>query len=81
MKEYEELWLYYMPEFLLTKETFNIKNLKYKMISEIFYILNISSDYCDKNIYDVNIPKVFILSYDKNVYYESDRFNLINYVN
>lgn len=76
-------------EFLLTKDTSNIKNLKYKMISEIFKIFH--QIIVINNIYDVKIPKVFILSHHKNiniainaiqnVYYENDRFNLINYVN
>ena len=106
MKENRELWLYYIWSLLLTKDTSNGKNIKYKMLRKMMiskmiddssysvYVeksVYISPDYCDSDIYDVNIPKVFTLSHVntryrgmdviEDVYYESDRFCPINDVN
>jgi hypothetical protein len=101
MKENQELWLYYIWSLLLIKDTSNGKNLKYKIIgkmigyssysNDVGNSVYISPDYCDSDIYDVNIPKVFTLSYVntryrgesviEDVYYESDRFSPINDVN
>jgi hypothetical protein len=68
MKENRELWLYYIWSLLLTKDTSNRKNIKYKMIRKMIGYSNdslyISPDYCDADIYDVTIPKVFKLSSD-----------------
>jgi hypothetical protein len=106
MKENQELWLYYIWSLLLTNDTSNGKNIKYKMLRKMMiskmiddssysvYVeknVYISPDYCDSDIYDVNIPKVFTLSHVntryrgmdviEDVYYESDRFCPINDVN
>ena len=106
MKENQELWLYYIWSLLLTNDTSNGKNIKYKMLRKMMiskmiddssYSIDveksvyISPDYCDSDIYDVNIPNVFTLSHVntryrgldaiEDVYYESDRFYPINVVN
>jgi hypothetical protein len=106
MKENQELWLYYIWSLLLTNDTSNGKNIKYKMLRKMMiskmiddssYSIDveksvyISPDYCDSDIYDVNIPNVFTLSNVntryrgldtiEDVYYESDRFYPINVVN
>lgn len=106
MKENQELWLYYIWSLLLTNDTSNGKNIKYKMLRKMMiskmiddssYSIDveksvyISPDYCDSDIYDVNIPSVFTLSNVntryrgldtiEDVYYESDRFYPINVVN
>jgi len=97
MKENRELWLYYIWSLLLTKDTSNGKNIKYKMLRKMMISKMIddssysSPDYCDSDIYDVNIPKVFTLSHVntryrgmdviEDVYYESDRFCPITDVN
>lgn len=106
MKENQELWLYYIWSLLLTNDTSNGKNIKYKMLRKMMiskmiddssYSIDveksvyISPDYCDSDIYDVNIPNVFALSHVntryrgldaiEDVYYESDRFYPINVVN
>ena len=106
MKENQELWLYYIWSLLLTNDTSNGKNIKYKMLRKMMiskmiddssysvYVeksVYISPDYCDSDIYDVNIPKVFTLSHVntryrgmdviEDVYYESDRFCPITDVN
>jgi hypothetical protein len=106
MKENQELWLYYIRSLLLTNDTSNGKNIKYKMLRKMMiskmiddssYSIDveksvyISPDYCDSDIYDVNIPNVFTLSNVntryrgldtiEDVYYESDRFYPINVVN